>query len=149
MRMQELESDYRRYEEADAAYTKADHEHDEAAVREARDAYHKLLEEIRAKGKDYSFMMRLYSDMKKRRNDYIDMDGTYDDEEKIIGIFRDFGVKAFTFTSTWTNALDSAWNYQKAGAQPAGMIEVNGNQKLRFGSDEVEFEKKHGFLFTL
>jgi hypothetical protein len=149
MRMQEIEADYRRYEEADAAYTKADMEHDEAAVKEAREAYHKLLEEVRAKGKDYSFMMRLYSDMKKRHNDYIDMDGTYDDEEKIIGIFRDFGVKAFTFTSTWSSALESAWNYQKAGTKVDGMIEVNGNQKISFGSDEVEFEKKHGFLFTL
>lgn len=149
MRMQEIEADYRRYEEADAAYTKADMEHDEAAVKEAREAYHKLLDEVRAKGEDYSFMMRLYSDMKKRHNDYLDMDGTYDDEKKIIGIFRDFGVKAFTFTSTWSSALESAWNYQKAGAKAAGMIEINGNQKITFGSDEVKFEKKHGFLFTL
>ena len=149
MRMQELEADYRRYEEIDAAYTKAERENNDEAIRRAWEEHKEIVKEVRAKGRDYDFMMRLYSDMKERRNDYIDMDGTYDDEEKILGIFRDFGVKAFTFTSTWSSALDSAWNYQKAGAKAAGMIEVNGNQKTRFGSDEAEFEKKHGFLFTL
>ena len=140
MRMQELEANYQRFEETKAAYNKAKKEHDKAAAEEAWDAYQGLEEETEAKAKDYELMMRLYRTMKERGNDYLSVDGhDYDDEERLLEIFREYGVEAFTFTCTSTNALDRAWNFQKAGAQNKGIVEIKGRRS----------DKEHGFLFTL
>ena len=145
--MRSLEKDYRRYEAINKAYEAAGKS--EEAGEKARADYHVLLEEVRAEGKDYGNLMRLYTQMKERENTYIDLDGTYEDEEHILETFRTYGIKAFTFTSGWTSALESLWKFEQAGAKSQGMIEVNGNKSYHFGDAEATVDKKHGFLLTI
>ena len=75
--MRNLEEDYRRY----AAIEKKLMEdgNTKEAEEEARKEYQELLEEVRAEGKQYGKLMRLYTDMKKKENLTIVLDGIYDD----------------------------------------------------------------------
>lgn len=147
--MRSLENDYRRYEEINKAYDAAGKT--EEAGEKARAAYQDLLTEVRTEGKDYGKLMRLYTEMKEHENTYIDIKDPdeYEDVAHLIETLRTYGIKAFTFTSGWSSALESLWNLEKAGARNQGMIEVNGNKEYHFGKEEPSFEKKHGFLFTI
>lgn len=147
--MRNLEEDYSRYEAINEAY-KAAGESEEAG-KKARAKYQELLEEVRTEGKDYGNLMRLYTEMKERGNAYIDIKdpSEYRDEAHMIETMRTYGIKAFTFTSGWSSAMESLWELEQAGAKNQGMVEVNGSKTYDFSKKEETFEKKHGFLFTI
>jgi len=145
--MRNLKEDYRRYEEITKAYEAAGKT--EEAGEKARAAYQELLAEVRAEGAEYGRLTRLYTEMNERENDYIDLDGTYEDAAHILEIFKTYGIKEFAFTSTWSSALESIWRFEQAGAKNHGMIELNGMKTYKPGDEEPSFEKKHGFLFTI
>ena len=81
-------------------------------------------------------------------NEYIDInDIIYDSEvETLVACMKELGIDAFTFSSTWSSAVETAWLFQKAGCTLAGLIEIH-NQYKAFGTDE--YEKAHGYLFKL
>jgi predicted CopG family antitoxin len=100
---------------------------DAQTMEACRDAYQELVKEVRAEGEDFGNMMRLYSDMKKHGNSLLDLSGTYQEPEKILKVFREFGVKEFTFSSTWSSAIQVAWAIYPAGLQLKGMTEIYGS----------------------
>ena len=81
--------------------------------------------------------MRLYSDMKKHGNSLLDLSGTYQEPEKILQVFREFGVKEFTFSSSWSSAIEVAWEFTKNGCTLKGMTEIYGSSQ-KFMSNEYE-----------
>lgn len=91
-------------------------------------------------------MMRLYSDMKKHGNSLLDLSGTYQKPEKILEVFRELGVKEFTFSSSWSSAIEVAWQFTQMGCTLKGMAEIYGSG-LKFMSHE--YEKVPAFLFSL
>ena len=111
-----------------------------------REGYQELLQEVRADGEDFSSMMRLYSEMKQRGNKLLDVSGSYTEPERIIQMFKEFGVKEFTFSSNWTNAKDTAWVFMKMGCNLKGMVEIYSDNKKLMNN---EYEKRPAFLFTL
>jgi hypothetical protein len=147
--MRNLENDYSRYEAINEAY-KAAGESEEAGEK-ARAEYQELLEEVRTEGQDYGNLMRLYTEMKERGNTYIDIKdpSEYRDEVHLVEAMRTYGIKAFTFTSGWSSAMESLWELEQAGAKNQGMVEVNGSKSYDFSARKETFEKKHGFLFTI
>ena len=64
----------------------------------------------------------------------------------LIASFREYGVEAFTFSSGWSSATESAWAFLQNGCTLAGMVEINGKHKA-FGSNE--YEKRPAFLFRV
>ena len=64
----------------------------------------------------------------------------------LVACMKECGIEAFTFSSTWSSAVETAWLFQKAGCILAGLIEINSQHKA-FMSDE--YEKAHGYLFKL
>ena len=81
-------------------------------------------------------------------NEYIDLNDTIRDEavEGLVACMKENGIEHFTFSSTWSSAVETAWLFQKAGCRLEGLIEINSQHKA-FMSDE--YEKAHGYLFKL
>lgn len=97
-------------------FNEAEKANDEKGMGVCREGYQELLQEVRAEGEDFSSMMRLYSAMKQRGNKLLDVSGSYTEPERIIQMFKEFGVTEFTFSANWTNAMDTAWAFTKWAA---------------------------------
>ena len=55
----------------------------------------------------------------------------YQDAATLIASFREYGVEAFTFSSGWSSAAESAWAFLQNGCALAGMVEISGNSTVR------------------
>ena len=145
-KMELLEQSWECHKELNERYNKAKEAGDEKGMDACRKEYQELLQEVRAHGQNFSNMMRLYGEMKKRGNSRIDLNDTCREPDKIIAAFKEFGVTEFTFSSTWTNATETAWAFTKLGCRLCGMTEIN-SQYQDLMSDE--YEKVPAFLFSL
>jgi len=147
--MRTLENDYRTYAELKAAFDEAEKAKAETRQAEIRKAYEDLKEAVRAEGKAYANLINLYTDMKRRGNEYIDLADcySYQDEEALIESFRTYGIDHFTFSSSWSSAVESAWKFQEAGCKLEGLVEINGQNEIFMKNGE--FEKKHAYLFRV
>lgn len=109
--MKKMEMIARFYEkklDLEKKFNEAEKASHEKGMEACREGYQELLQEVRADGEDFSSMMRLYSEVKQRGNKLLDVSGSYTEPERIIQMFKEFGVKEFTFSSNWTNAMDTA-----------------------------------------
>lgn len=110
-KMEMLERFYQRHEELERKFDAAEKAGDTKAMDACQDSHQNLLQEVRVEGEAFGDMMRLYSEMKQQGNSRLDLSGTYRKPEEIIRIFRDFGVKEFTFSSTWSSAIQVSWAF--------------------------------------
>jgi hypothetical protein len=145
-KMEMLERFYGRHEELERKLDAAENDGNTKAVEACQKAHQELLEEVRAEGEAFGDMMRLYSEMKQQGNSRLDLSGTYREPEEIIRIFRDFGVKEFTFSSTWSSAIQVSWAFTQLGCTLKGMTEVHGTKR---DFQTGEYEKVPAFLFSL
>ena len=145
-KMEMLERFYQRHEELERKFDAAEKAGDTKAMDACQDSHQDLLQEVRVEGEAFGDMMRLYSEMKQQGNSRLDLSGTYRKPEEIIRIFRDFGVKEFTFSSTWSSAIQVSWAFTQLGCTLEGMIEIYGSGR-KFMSNE--YEKVSAFLFSL
>lgn len=148
MKKDELKRDYDRFEELKKAYDEAKNTDDENGMKTAKAAYKELLDSVHEKGEEYCFMSRLYNEMRERGNKCIDISEPYqyEDAGKLIGRLKDFGFECFTFSSTWSGALETAWEFTQSGCTMDGMVEISGSSKAIMSDD---YEKVHAFLFKL
>lgn len=93
-------------------------------------------------------LWRAYETSMDCGNEYPDFDSPIKDGEigELISSMRKQGFTAFTYSSTWSSAVETAWLFQKAGCRLEGLVEINSQHKA-FMSDE--YEKAHGYLFKL
>lgn len=148
MKKNELAQEYETYIAYKEAYDAAEEAGNEAGMNAAKTGYQKLLDGIRAKGDDYNRISRLYNNARERGNEYIDLSEPYQYEkaEKILTLLREYGFDHVTFSSTWSSAVQTAWEFTKLGCTVEGMTEINGTTKP-FLSDE--YEKVPAYLFRL
>jgi hypothetical protein len=87
--------------------------------------------------------------MKRCGNEYIDLTDcySYQDKEALIESFQTYGIDHFTFSSSWSSAVEGAWKFQEAGCKLEGVVEINGQNEI-FMKDG-EFEKKPAYLFSV
>ncbi len=145
-KMEMLERFYERHEELERKLDAAENGGNTKAMEACQRAHQELLEEVRAEGETFGDMMRLYSEMKQQGNSRLDLSGTYRKPEEIIKIFRDFGVKEFTFSSTWSSAIQVSWAFTQLGCTLKGMTEVHGTKRDFLTG---EYEKVPAFIFSL
>lgn len=144
--MKKIAKFYERNLDLEKRFHEAEKANDEKGMDVCREGYQELLQEIRAEGENFSNMMRFYSEMKRRGNKLLDVSGSYTEPERIIQMFKEFGVTEFTFSSNWTNAMDTAWAFTKMGGTLKGMVEIYSDNKKLMSN---EYEKGPAFLFTL
>ncbi len=137
--------DYRIYKTYEAEYDAAK---DEAGKEAARQKVQELFAQIDAKGEGYVRIYKLYESAQERGNAYIDLnDCIWDkDVEGLIDSLRKNGIDHFTFSSTWSSAVETAWLFLQNGCTLEGLVEINSQYKI-FASDE--YEKAHGYLFKV
>ena len=140
--------EYAQEQENIKAYREADAHNDEAGRQAARDNHHAWEESIKAKGKDYAHLYELYEDAHDRGNELIDLsEVVWDDKvEALITSFREYGIERFIFSSGWSSAVETAWLFTQQGCKLEGLVEINGHCKAFMSS---EYEKKHGYLFSV
>mgnify|MGYP000317411646 FL=1 len=131
-----------------AQYREAEKAGNTAGQEAARNAYHEMEEQIAGKGNPYARIYRLYSEAQERGNAYIDLNDTIWDYQvpALIRNRREYGIEKFTFSSTWSSAVETAWLFTQNGCRLEGLVEINGRHKA-FMSDE--YEKAHGYLFSI
>lgn len=139
---------YAKDQEIEARYDNAELKNDSVAMEQARTDHFALEASIQAQGKPFELLYSLYAAAMKVGNEYIDLSELheYRDAKELIDSFREYGVEAFTFSSGWSSATESAWAFLQNGCALAGMVEINGQHKA-FGSDT--YEKHPAFLFRV
>ena len=140
-----FEEAYRGIQEAKRAYVTATNTAEQDA---ARAIYKQATAKLDGLSNTEQRIWSAYETTKDCGNEYLDLnDAIRDDEvEGLVACMKKYGIAAFTFSSTWSSAVETAWLFQKAGCTLAGLIEINSQHKA-FMSDE--YEKAHGYLFKL
>ena len=121
--MKEFERDYAAFKEIDEAYQSAT---DEAGKEAARADYKAWAESIEAKGKAYADTFRIYKDARDNGNDLLNISEPWQtrDVAGLIANLKAFGVTEFTFSSSWSGAVNTSWEFLQNGCELAGMTEV-------------------------
>jgi len=131
-----------------ARYNEAKEQKNSDGMEAARKSYQELSERIEKRGKSYVKVYRLYEEAAERGNEYIDLnDVIWDkDVESLIQSLRENGVEYFTFSSTWSSAVETAWLFTQNGCTLEGLVEINGRNTDAFIGER---EKAHGYLFAI
>ena len=90
----------------------------------------------------------MYKDSQDNKNQYIDFsDAIWDNEvQSIIKTLRDNRIEKFTFSSTWSGAVRTAWLFTQNGCTLEGLTEINeGYEDFITG----EMKKTPAYLFKL
>lgn len=140
-----FEEAYRGIQEAKRAYAAATNTAEQDA---ARAIYKQATAKLDDSSNTEQRIWSAYETAKDCGNEYIDLNDTIRDDEVegLVACMKKYGIKAFTFSSTWSSAVETAWLFQKAGCTLAGLIEINSQHKA-FMSDE--YEKARGYLFKV
>ena len=140
-----FEETYKGIQEAKKAYAAATSEAEKDA---ARAIYKQATAKLDGLSNTAQRIWSAYETAKDCGNEYLDLNDTIRDDtvEDLVACMKECGIEAFTFSSTWSSAVETAWLFQKAGCILAGLIEINSQHKA-FMSDE--YEKAHGYLFKL
>ena len=79
-------------------------------------------------------------------NEHLDISEVVWDKDvaDLITAMRENGIELFTFSSTWSSAVETAWLFQQNGCKLEGLIEIN-SHFTKWDSDE--HEKVYGYLF--
>lgn len=145
--MQKIKALFQEEKLTEAAYDAAEAAGDQKGMENARARHHELCKEAQENGKDFCFMLRLYTDMKERGNVVIDLNDVHDYQvEEVVGILHKFGVEKFTFSSTWSSAISAMWQFCQYGFIMGGMIQINSETK---NFHTGEWKKAPAVVFTV
>ena len=114
----------------------------------AKAAYRDICKEINSWGILFGRIFREYENSRDNGNDILDIEELVDDKDvkSLVGIMKEHGIKQFTFSSTWSSSVETAWLFQESGCKLEGIVELNG-RIIGWGS--TEHEKRHGYLFRV
>lgn len=118
-------------------------------VKEAAKKCYKLATQKVSELKGAELMLwKAYEEAREIGNDYVDFSDITSDKyiADLVQAMREYGITAFTFSSTWSSAVEVAWEFQKEGCRLESLIEINSHYK-EFGSDD--YEKAPGYLFSV
>ena len=104
----------------------------EAEDDETRDAARMLMNEHRNKMLEWESLgfyevYRAYRSIFEDGTEFPDFNSAFNSEKikAYVRIMRENGIKHFTYSSTRTNAIKGAWDFEQAGAKLEGMVEIN------------------------
>ena len=143
-----FEAIYQKHEEIKARFQAAKAEKNAEAMEQARTEHQRLEESIELKGITFAMMYDLYKSARERGNEHIDISECYEyrNEAALIADFRECGIDTFTFSSSWSSAVESAWAFIQNGCTLMGMVEINAKTKNWEGDG---YEKRHAYLFKV
>ena len=118
-----FEEAYRGIQEAKRAYATATNTAEQDA---ARAIYKQATAKLDGLSNTEQRIWSAYETAKDCVNEYIDLADTIRDDEveSLVACMKECGIEAFTFSFTWSSAVETAWLFQKAGCTLAGLIEL-------------------------
>ena len=139
---------YEQYQEIKRAYDAADEQNDEAGKVAAREAYHEWKDKVVAEGEDFWRVYQMYENAQNRGNEYIDIHDVIWDKDvpALIDRLRKAGIQKFTFSSTWSSTVETAWLFLQNGRKVEGMAEINGTTTAIFSD---EYERVPAYVFSI
>ena len=139
---------YEQYQEIRRAYDAADERNDEAGKVAAREAYHAWKDKAIAEGEDFWRVFQMYENTQERGNEYIDLHDVIWDKDvtALIDRLRKAGIEKFTFSSTWSSAVETAWLFVQNGCKLEGITEINGTTTAIFTE---EYERVPAYVFSI
>ena len=143
--MNTFENFYNRIRDAKNAYNAARTE-DEKNI--ARFAYKAVWDELKELGNAACRLFNEYEVSRDSGNEHLDISEVVWDKDvaDLVTAMRENGIEHFTFSSTWSSAVETAWLFQQNGCKLEGLIEINSHY-TKWDSDE--HEKAHGYLFRV
>lgn len=143
-----FEALYQQHKELKARFQTAKAANDAETMEQVRAERKALGESIEAESDAFDRIYDLYESARERGNEYIDISESYDyrDESSLIACLREYGIDAFTFSSRWSSAVESAWVFTKLGCTLMGMVEIS-SQTTNWNGDG--YEKCHAYLFKI
>ncbi len=141
MKTNKFEKLYARMQELKKLYNEGEKE-------KAQQSYSKLKETIKNEENGFRIIWTMYEKARDNQNLYIDFNEViWDNEvESIIKTLRDNGIEKFTFSSTWSSAVKTAWLFKENGCTLEGLTEVNeGYEDFITG----KMKKTPAYLFKL
>lgn len=144
MKVNIFETAYAQVQELKKAYDSARDETEKEKIRAGHAALMKGIEEM---GAAACRIWREYETARDNGNTRLDIsEVVWDkDAEELISCMRENGISEFTFSSTWSSAVETAWLFTQNGCKLCGLAEVNGSVSYLTG----EREKKHGYFFRV
>lgn len=139
---------YEQVQEIKRAYDAADEQNDEAGKVAAREAHHAWKDKAIAEGEDFWRVFQMYEYARDRGNEYIDFHDVIWDKDvpALIERLRKVGIQKFTFSSTWSSAVETAWLFLQNGCKLEGLTEIAGTTTA-FMSDE--YERVPAYVFSI
>lgn len=112
---------------------------DEVGKAAARKAMQELKDSIWAMGNEYFRVFQMALDSMEKGNDLIDLHDSIWDEHvpAFIENLRKCGIDRFTFSSTWSSAVKTAWLFLQNGCTNEGMIEIHTGNFPYGGAEEM------------
>lgn len=146
--MNNFAEEYESYKEIEARYDAAELAGDKEQIFLAKAQFRTLRGGLLAKGDAYFRTFELYRDAKDRGNDYIDFDEVIWDDN-VFGLIeglRSMGIEYFTFSSTWSSAVKTAWLFKENGCDLEGLVMIHSPHKRFFSK---EYDKAPAYLFKV
>lgn len=146
--MNEIIAIYERDQEFLKRFLKAKEAGDDAGMQEARENHRAVEAHLKSQGEDFCWAYGLFKEQQERGNAYIDLHDVVNDSKVPVYVetLRKLGFKNFTFSSTWSGAVEVAWLFTQSGCSLKGLIEINSQYKDFMGDG---YEKAHGYLFSI
>jgi hypothetical protein len=123
----------------------------EATTEEEKDhlkaEYKDLDARIKERGEGFAWVFRLYEESQERENSRLDIGEECIWEKDIPMLLKgleDAEIKEFTFSSGWSSANKTAFEFCKAGWKVTGMTLVNTYKK----AFEEGYEQEPAYIFT-
>ena len=145
--MERIKEYYRQDTAIRAKYNDAKERNDAAGIAAAREENNQWKIRLDAEGDQFGQIYSMYADSMRKGNELIDVSGVIWDEKvpALVETFRAMGIERFTFSSTWSSAVETAWLFIQNGCTLDGMVQINGMMDL-LGE---EHERRPAYLFSV
>ncbi|MBR1697266.1 MAG: hypothetical protein IJ712_03460 [Anaerovibrio sp.] len=112
-----------------------------------KDEYKDLDARIKERGEGFAWVFSLYETSQERENNLLDIGENCILEKDIPMLLKgleDAGIKEFTFSSRWSSANETAFEFCRAGWKVTGMTLVNTYKK----AFEEGYAQEPAYIFT-
>ena len=136
-------------QKSEKAYDLAEEAGDEAGMEAAREEYkQKFKPYMTEQGKEYCGVYSMAKAASDVGNEYIDVYEPYQyrDVPALLNSFKKYGIEMFTFSSSWSSAVGTAFEFIQNGCTLEGMTEINGRVKECFSD---KYERIPAYIFKV
>lgn len=139
-----FEKMYEEVQQAKVVYREAESDEEKD---KARWLYRSVVEKAEQQCKGAACVWYDYENSRDCGNERLDISAVLWNSEvpEIVSCLKRNNIKSFTFSATYTSAIEIAWMFQKEGCVLAGMVEVNTNLKECDGN----YQKRPALLFKI